>query len=169
MHIRSIRRTAAVLASAVTVLGTAAVASAAALPGQGGGGGQPSPIRHVLLISVDGLHQQDLAWYVKNHPLSALASLDRRGLEYRNALTPFPSDSYPGIVGPMTGGDPGVTGIYYDDTWNHDVFPAGTTTCTGPAPGGEAAHMEAADIHQTRLDPAQGPNGLPGRNLRSTP
>jgi len=168
MHIRSIRRTAAVLASAVTVLGTAAVASATALPGQTGGGGQPSPIRHVLLISVDGMHQQDLTWYVKTHPLSTLASLDRRGLEYRNAKTPFPSDSYPGIVGPMTGGDPGVTGIYYDDTWNHGVFPAGTTNCTGPVPGGEAAYMEAADIDQTRLDAGQGLRGLPGSILRMT-
>src|SRR5262249_57030616 len=83
-------------------------------------------------------------------------------LEYSNALTPFPSDSYPGIVGPATGGDPGVTGIYYDDTWNHAVFPAGTTNCTGPVPGGEAAYMEAADIDQTRLDAGQGLKGLPG-------
>jgi Type I phosphodiesterase / nucleotide pyrophosphatase len=167
MHIRSIRRTAAVLASAVTVLGTAAVASAAALPGHTGGG-QPSRIRHVLLISVDGLHQQDLTWYVKNFPNSTLASLDRHGVEYRNADTPFPSDSYPGIVGQMTGGDPGVTGIYYDDTWNHDVFPAGTTSCTGPVPGGEAAYMEAADIDQTRLDAGQGLPGLPGSILQMT-
>jgi len=168
VHIRSVRRTAAVVASVVTVLGTAAVASATALPGHGAGGGEPSPIKHVLLISVDGLHQQDLTWYVQNHPLSTLAALDRRGLEYSNAMTPFPSDSYPGIVGQMTGGDPGVTGIYYDDTWNHDVFPAGTTNCTGPVPGGEAAYMEAADIDQTRLDAGQGLKGLPGSILQMT-
>ena len=168
MHIRSVRRTAAVVASVVTVLGTAAVASATALPGHGAGGGEPSPIKHVLLISVDGLHQQDLTWFVQNHPLSTLAALDRRGLEYSNAMTPFPSDSYPGIVGQMTGGDPGVTGIYYDDTWNHDVFPAGTTNCTGPVPGGEAAYMEAADIDQTRLDAGQGLKGLPGSILQMT-
>ena len=168
MHIRSVRRTAAVVASVVTVLGTAAVASATALPGHGAGGGEPSPIKHVLLISVDGLHQQDLTWYVQNHPLSTLAALDRRGLEYSNAMTPFPSDSYPGIVGQMTGGDPGVTGIYYDDTWNHDVFPAGTTNCTGPVPGGEAAYMEAADIDQTRLDAGQGLTGLPRTILQMT-
>src|SRR5499427_422962 len=168
MHIRSIRRTAAVVASAATVLGTAAVASAAALPSQGGGGGHPSRIRHVLLISVDGMHQQDLTWYVKNFPNSTLASLDRRGIEYRDARTPFPSDSFPGMVGQVTGGDPRVTGIYYDDTWNHDVFPAGTTNCSGPVPGGEAAYMEAADIDQTRLDAGQGLKGLPGSILRMT-
>src|SRR5262249_58892511 len=114
------------------------------------------------------MHQQDLTWYVRNFPRSTLATLDHRGLEYSNALTPFPSDSYPGIVGPMTGGDPGVTGIYYDDTWNHGVFPAGATTCTGPAPGGDAAYMEAAGIDQTRLDAGQGLNGLPGSLLRMT-
>src|SRR6516162_11854293 len=168
VHIRSVRRTAAVVASVVTVLGTAAVASATELRGHGAGGGEPSPIKHVLLISVDGLHQQDLTWYVQNHPLSTLAKLDARGLEYSNAMTPFPSDSYPGIVGQMTGGDPGVTGIYYDDTWNHDVFPAGTTNCSGPVPGGEAAYMEADDIDQTRLDAGQGLAGLPGSILNMT-
>ena len=168
MHIRSIRRTAAVVASAATVLGTAAVASAAALPSQGGGGGHPSRIRHVLLISVDGMHQQDLTWYVKNFPNSTLASLDRRGTEYRDARTPFPSDSFPGMVGQVTGGDPRVTGIYYDDTWNHDVFPAGTTNCSGPVPGGEVPYHEAIDIDQTRLDAGQGLPGLPGSILQMT-
>jgi len=151
----------------VTAVGTTALASAATgQPARGPGGGPG--IQHVLLLSVDGLHQQDLTWYVKNFPRSTLATLDRRGLEYSSALTPFPSDSYPGIVGQMTGGDPGVTGIYYDDTWNHGVFPAGTTTCTGPVPGGEAAYMEAADIDQTRLDAGQGLKGLPASILRMT-
>src|SRR5215469_13647293 len=168
MHIRSIRRTAAVVASAVTVLGTAAVASAAAQPGHSGGGGKPSRIQHVLLISVDGMHQQDLTWYVKNFPNSTLASLDRRGIEYRDARTPFPSDSFPGMVGQVTGGDPRVTGIYYDDTWNHDVFPAGTTNCSGPVPGGEVPYHEAIDIDQTRLDAGQGLAGLPGSILQMT-
>src|SRR5215468_1174739 len=168
MHIRSIRRTAAVVASAATVLGTAAVASAAALPSQGGGGGHPSRIRHVLLISVDGMHQQDLTWYVKNFPNSTLASLDRRGIEYRDARTPFPSDSFPGMVGQVTGGDPRVTGIYYDDTWNHDVFPAGTTNCSGPPPGGEVAYTEADDINQDSIDAGQGLSGLPGSILQMT-
>jgi hypothetical protein len=30
-------------------------------------------IKHVLLISVDGMHQSDLDWYVANHPNSELA------------------------------------------------------------------------------------------------
>ncbi|MBV8967853.1 MAG: alkaline phosphatase family protein, partial [Verrucomicrobia bacterium] len=94
-------------------------------------------VHHVLLISVDGLHQSDLAWYVLNRPNSMLAQLTAHGIDYSNASTPFPSDSFPGMVGQVTGGNPSSTGIYYDDTWNHAVFPAGTTSCVGPAPGGE--------------------------------
>jgi len=82
----------------------------------------------VLLLSVDGLHQQDLAWYVRHYPHSVLAALTAQGMEYSNAETPFPSDSTPGMTAQVTGGNPRSTGLYYDDTWNHDVFPAGTPT-----------------------------------------
>jgi predicted AlkP superfamily pyrophosphatase or phosphodiesterase len=81
--------------------------------------------RHVLLLSVDGLHQTDLAWYVKHHPGSALAELVGRGVEFTNAQTPFPSDSFPGMVGQVTGGNPSSTGVYYDDSYNHALLPAG--------------------------------------------
>jgi hypothetical protein len=125
-------------------------------------------IRHVLLISVDGLHQQDLAWFVRNFPNSALARLARHGTDYSRAMTPFPSDSFPGMVGQVTGGDPGVTGIYYDDTFNHDVFPAGTTNCSGPVPGAEVAYTEADDINLNSIDAGQGLTGLPGSILQMT-
>ena len=94
-------------------------------------------VDHVLLISVDGMHQSDLAWYVQTHPDSTLAKLMAEGVDFSNASTPFPSDSFPGMVGQVTGGNPSSTGIYYDDTWNHDVFPPGTTNCAGTAPGAE--------------------------------
>ena len=82
----------------------------------------------------------------------SLASLVGHGIEYSGALTPIPSDSSPGMVAQVTGGDPGVTGIYYDDTWNHDLFPAGTTNCSGPVPGAEAAYEEAIDVNSASLD-----------------
>ena len=165
MHSRTIWRTTAAVASVTAALGGATLASAAT--------GQPSDhhsggIKHVLLISVDGMHQQDLAWYVQTYPHSVLATLERKGLEYSSAETPFPSDSTPGMVAQVTGGDPRVTGLYYDDTWNHDVFPAGTTNCSGPVPGGEAAYEEAIDKDPTRLDAGQGLAGLPGSILQMT-
>jgi hypothetical protein len=162
---KPVRTSVAAALSVAAVLGGTAVASAAT--------GQPAPsggsrIQHVLLISVDGLHQQDLAWYVRAYPGSVLAALDRRGLEYSNAETPFPSDSSPGMTAQVTGGDPRTTGIYYDDTFNHDLFPAGTTNCSGPVPGAEAAYEEAIDVNSNALDAGQGLAGLPGSILNMT-
>src|SRR5262249_17698491 len=77
---------------------------------------------------------------------------------------PFPSDSFPGMVGQATGGNPATTGIYYDDTWNHDVFPAGTVNCTGRAPGGEVTYFEALDLNLGALDAGQGIGPAPGPN-----
>lgn len=126
--------------------------------------GQPhhSKVDHVLLVSVDGLHQSDLAWYVQTHPSSALAALAARGVDYSDASTPFPSDSFPGMIGQVTGGNPSTTGIYYDDTWNHNIFPAGTTNCSGPAPGGEVTYFEALDLNLGALDAGQGLVPAPG-------
>src|ERR1700730_7556528 len=45
-------------------------------------------VEHVLLISVDGMHQSDLAWYVQTHPNSTLAILMAQGINYSNASTP---------------------------------------------------------------------------------
>ena len=112
--------------------------------------------QHVLYISVDGMHESDLQWYVKNNPSSTLAKLDGNGVEFTNAQTSNPSDSYPGIVAPFTGGGPQSTGVYYDDVWNHGVFPPGTTSCTGSPPGAEALQNEVEDKDQTRLDAGQG-------------
>ncbi len=39
--------------------------------------GSHHPIKHVLLISVDGLHALDLSNYVKSHPDSNLAELEQ--------------------------------------------------------------------------------------------
>jgi Type I phosphodiesterase / nucleotide pyrophosphatase len=168
MHSRLIKRTIAVAAGLGVALWGAAVASAAtAAPGNGGNGNNKG-VQHVLLISVDGLHQQDLTWYVKNYPNSLLAALYRQGVEYSNAETPFPSDSSPGMTAQVTGGNPVSTGIYYDDTWNHDVFPAGTTNCSGPVPGAEAAYEEFIDKDSSALDAGQGLSGLPGSILQMT-
>jgi hypothetical protein len=94
MPTKPIRRAAAVAGGvAAMIAGTATgPALAAGQPAHG----SPSPIRHVLLISVDGLHQQDLAWYVRTHPHSALARLESRGIEYSRARTPSHPTRSPG-------------------------------------------------------------------------
>ncbi|HKN54647.1 MAG TPA: alkaline phosphatase family protein [Amycolatopsis sp.] len=124
--------------------------------------------RHVLLISVDGLHQADLQQYVTRHPGSALAALVAHGTEYAHARTPFPSDSFPGLVGQVTGGDPAVTGVYYDATFNHGLLPAGTTSCAGAAKGAAVDYTEDLDHDGTRIDAGQGLPGLPDGVLAMT-
>jgi hypothetical protein len=128
----------------------------------------PPAAKHVLLLSVDGLHQSDLAWYVRQHPSSALAKLIHRGVEFTHAQTPFPSDSFPGMVGQVTGGNPKTTGIYYDDSWNRSLLPAGTTSCAGVTPGAEVTYFEQADRDPSRLDAGQGLAGLPDSILQMT-
>jgi hypothetical protein len=118
-------------------------------------------IQHVLLISIDGLHQSDLQWFVQNYPDSTLAMLVRGGMEYSNAHTPVPSDSFPGTVALMTGGDPNVTGVYYDDAYDQDVDPAGTTSCNGQPTGGAVIYDSPDDLNSSALDAGQ---NIPGIN-----
>ena len=167
----NLRTQAASLAAA-----TAAVAGAAALSAGPAAAAhhhwhhQPG-IQHVLLISVDGMHQSDLDWYAAAHPGSELARLATGGAEYTDAQTSDPSDSDPGGTAIMTGGDPSVTGVYYDDEYSHDVFPAGTTSCAGPAPGGNVIYDSPDDINANALDAGQGIPGLaqdPARIMQMT-
>jgi hypothetical protein len=127
--------------------------------------------KHVLLISVDGLHQSDLTWWNTNHPSSTLATLTKNGVEFSNASTPFPSDSFPGMTAQMTGGNPKTTGIYYDDSWNRALYPAAAVSqasCTGLAKGAEVTYFEQAAKDLTRLDSGEGLSGLPATIMALT-
>ena len=68
--------------------------------------GPDNPVKHVLLISVDGLHAVDLTNYVATHPDSTLAQLSKHGVTYTNNSTSIPSDSFPGLASLVTGGTP---------------------------------------------------------------
>ena len=129
---------------------------------------EQTPAQHVLLLSVDGLHQSDLAYYIQKNPSSALATLVGNGVQFTGAQTPVPSDSTPGMVAQVTGGNPSSTGLYYDDTWNHALLPAGTTSCAGVAPGVEVTYQEQIDLNQHALDAGQGLTGLPNSILGMT-
>ncbi|GLS19418.1 phosphodiesterase [Labrys miyagiensis] len=116
-----------------------------------------TPYKHVLLISVDGLHAIDVANYVASHPAGALAGLTQHGLFYPNALTTAPSDSFPGLVAQVTGGTPAVTGVFYDDSFDRTYFAPGSN-CQG-APGTEVSFAENVDKDTDRLDGG----GTPGQ------
>lgn len=85
-----------------------------------------SPVKHVLMVSVDGMHALDLLNYTSAHPHSVLAGLAVNGIEYTSAHTPQPADSFPGLLALTTGGTPGVTGVYYDETYARRLSPPGS-------------------------------------------
>ena len=53
--------------------------------------------------SVDGFHQEDLAFYVAHNPTGNLSMLSALGTTYTLANTSSPSDSFPGVLALHTG------------------------------------------------------------------
>ena len=152
-----------------TLPGLAALLAAISICTQIGRADQPwsdhpdvSQIRHVLLISIDGMHALDLQTYIANYPASTLAKLNASAVNYTNASSTKPSDSFPAMVGMVTGGSPAVTGIYYDDAYNRALFPAADTACAG-TPGVRLDLKEGYDKDPNALDAGGGldPNKLP--------
>jgi hypothetical protein len=92
---------------------------------------EPQRIKHVLLISVDGLHSIDVSNYIAANPNSTLAALAGHGIRYDNAYIPSLSDSFPGLAALITGGSPVTTGFWYDVTYNRKLSPPALTTPYG--------------------------------------
>jgi hypothetical protein len=117
-------------------------------------------IKHVLLISVDGLHALDLSNYVNSHQNSTLASLGSHGFTYTNASTSTPSDSFPGLSSLVTGGSPTTAGFWYDVTYNRATSPqAASNTAIGSTGGacpgtigGVVEYDEGIDTDLTQLN-----------------
>ncbi|HVC00276.1 MAG TPA: alkaline phosphatase family protein [Candidatus Dormibacteraeota bacterium] len=89
-------------------------------------GAKPPRIRHVLLISIDGLHALDLAHFIALKPDSHLARLASSGATYTQTSTSKPSESYPGLLSIVTGGSPNATGVWYEGSWARNLSPPGS-------------------------------------------
>ena len=120
-----------------------------------GGSGQPLHVLHVLLLSIDGMHEQDLARYTQLHPNSALAQLTHLGITYTNASTSKPSDSFPGLLSMVTGGSPRSTGVFYDDSYDRNLSAPGSN-CS--VKGTEVVYDESIDFNSNALDGGGGIN-----------
>jgi hypothetical protein len=112
----------------------------------------PCP-QHVLLLSIDGLHEVDLARYVHLNPNSALAELTHLGITYTNASTSKPSDSFPGLLSMVTGGSPRSTGVFYDDSYDRNLSAPGSN-CS--IKGTEVVYDESIDFNPNALDAGGG-------------
>ncbi|KAG0019343.1 hypothetical protein BGZ80_005962 [Entomortierella chlamydospora] len=120
-----------------------------------------SKFEHVLLFSIDGLHQADLADYIAAKPKSTFAGLVDSGVEFTNADTSKPSDSFPGLVAQLTGGHPVTTGVWYDIWYDRSLYTPGSD-CTG-APGTITTFTQLIDIDPKDI------NGGGGTNLTALP
>src|SRR5215472_16492364 len=86
--------------------------------GEGGDDQGENGFRHVLLISVDGMHALDfrncangLSGVNGGKPFCPnLAGLAAHGVNYLDTSTSKPSDSFPGLMAIVTGGSPRTVG-----------------------------------------------------------
>jgi type I phosphodiesterase/nucleotide pyrophosphatase len=129
-----------------------------------------SKIKHVLLISVDGMHAVDFLNCANGISTAnngtpycpAIAALGKTGVNYVAASTSKPSDSFPGLTAIITGGSPALTGVYYDVAYSRNYDAPAVTTGNGVAGGpckpGAAPtgttteYEEGIDIDQTQLN-----------------
>lgn len=146
-----------------TALAAGLIASAMPAPAFAHNGEEHHHVKHVLLISVDGLHALDVANYVGKHKDSALAELGRHGLTFSNARTPSNSDSFPGLMALTTGGTPNSTGLLYDVSYARDIFDPTNPTCSGQV-GNTMVFDETIDKYDSNnvslnvIDPTTLPN-----------
>jgi len=133
------------VSAAVTLaLLSGAVPVGASPPGSGN-------IRHVLLLSIDGMHAVDL--YNCTHGVEGinngkpycpnLAALGQHAINYTNAASSKPSDSFPGLAALVSGGSPKSTGLYYDVAFDRSLDAPAATTGTGLAGGSCTAYAAA--------------------------
>jgi hypothetical protein len=145
---------------------------------QNGGDWDRSSIKHVVLISIDGMHAIDylncskgVASVNDGKPYCPnLAALSSDGVNYVAASTSKPSDSFPGLMSIVTGATPRTMGVYYDVAYDRSLDGPATTTgngnpaapCTAGAPptGYTTEYEEGIDIDQTMLN-----GGAPGAGL----
>ena len=104
-----------------------------------------SRIRHVLLISIDGMHavdflncSQGISGVNGGKPYCPhLAELAETGVNYPDTSTSKPSDSFPGLTALMSGGGPRSEGAFYDVAYDRSLD--GPVIMTGNGVAGTGA------------------------------
>ncbi len=118
-------------------------------------------IKHVLLISIDGMHAVDYQNCLASNTCPHLAALGRTGVNYTRTTTSRPSDSFPGLMAIVTGGSPRTVGAYYDVAYDRVLAPPKTATGNGlPAGtcnvnqinGTQTEYEEGNEIDQNKLN-----------------
>jgi hypothetical protein len=122
---------------------------------------EKSDIRHVLLISIDGMHAIDFENCAANGTCPHLAALKEHGVNYTRTSTSRPSDSFPGLMAIVTGGSPKTVGAFYDVAYDRVLAPPAADTgngnfagpCTTGRPNGTTTeYEEGVEMDQTQLN-----------------
>jgi hypothetical protein len=150
-----------------TTLALCAIAAVKVSAAQAGEGLHEEHIKHVLLISIDGMHALDVANYERAHEGSALDELSEHGVTFSNAKTPANSDSFPGLLALVTGGSPRTHGLFYDYSYDRTIWAPDNKTCAGQ-PGTQMIFDESIDayvagVSQNVIDPNSLPRYIDGR------
>jgi hypothetical protein len=147
--------------TATLILGAMANAQAGPKPATPPQEHGSSRIRHVLLISIDGMHAVDYANCVASKTCPTLAALGEKGVTYTRTTTSRPSDSFPGLMALVTGGTPRTVGAYYDVAYDRVLAPPLVATGNGlPAGncvegvinGTQTEYEEGDEIDETKLN-----------------
>src|SRR5246127_1927797 len=88
-------------------------------------------VRHVLLISIDGMHAVDYENCIASNTCPHLAALGKTGVTYTRTTTSRPSDSFPGLMALVTGGTPKTVGAFYDVAYDRVLAPPKVHTGNG--------------------------------------
>jgi len=122
------------------LLCSAAIGALALAVSVGAGHADGKSIRRVLLISIDGMHAIDLINCVSGVQGGSpycpnLAALKATGVDYLDASTSKPSDSFPGLTALVSGSSPRTAGAFYDVAYDRYLAPPTITTGNGVAGG----------------------------------
>jgi predicted AlkP superfamily pyrophosphatase or phosphodiesterase len=110
-----------------------ALIAAATLVACGGSStsGASASVSRVLLISVDGMHQQDVTKCIAANTCPNIAALANTGTTFTNAYTPGDSDSFAGLGALLTGSSPKSTGLFYDVSYDRNLYAPSDVSCAG--------------------------------------
>jgi hypothetical protein len=135
-------------------------------------------IKHVLLLSIDGMHAVD--YYNCTHGMAGvnggdpycpnLAALGNTAINYVGTTSSRPSDSFPGLAAIVTGGSAKSTGLYYDVAFDRSLDPpeqktgtglsGGPCTAYGTPTGTTTDYDQGIDYDDTKLN-----GGAPGAGI----
>ncbi len=127
--------------------------------------------KHVLILTIDGIRESDVEDSRFAGDLPNIRALQAAGITFTSAISPAPADSFPGLLGIMTGALPKTTGVYFDESYTRALYEKDVTLDGSGNPvvasvaatiGAHASWTEAVTKNSAVLNGiATNPNSVP--------